>query len=79
MSEIVTLITKKKERNIDVIECLESWLELAKAGEIAEVAIAGVSATGDSTIGYSKDAAVTGIICGLELVKHDLLNLFNRL
>ena len=79
MSKIIDLVPKDTARIENVVECLEAWLAMAKAGEITAIAIAGMRADGGSTVGFTQDAASAVIIGGLEVVKADLLEMFGSI
>lgn len=59
----------------ETAECLRKWLELAEAGELISVALAGEMTNGDVCTGFSAAAKRYQVIGGLETVKQQIVSL----
>lgn len=73
MSNIVELKTRSNKANQSCVETLESWLDMAKKGEINQVAISGLSPDHSSYTQYSDIEEVQTMLGAIEILKHKLL------
>lgn len=78
MSNVASLFggpVGQREPNETCIETLEEWLEMARAGEIVGVAMAGLSFDGTARYGVGGRVGGYGIVGALEIAKTDIVEL----
>ena len=72
MGEIYALPTMTKVCQADAIETLERYLERARNGEITTVAVAALTAEGNSIFAYSQHMSGLALLGACNLLQHDL-------
>lgn len=79
MSDIISIAHRHGEDDRilaqETAECLRKWLELAEAGELVSVALAGEMVNGDICTGFSAAAKRYQVIGGLETVKQQIVSM----
>lgn len=74
MTDVVSLkpskVTFAEEINLDTVECLETWLEKAKAGKLDGIAIAGALRNGEIMTSFTKTNNFHQITAALAIIQH---------
>lgn len=72
-SNQIKLVTRPQQLNTEVVEVLEHWLEMAKAGEIVSISIAGVRDDLASHTQWSSCDNIQILIGAVAILQHKII------